>query len=209
MTETKISSFSVEVNLIDLESDNSGNSLLDAYILAPEGLAMEFGVAGGGTINQLAGIKPERKIYGFDAFKWRVGAECGNDVDEWPGRTEASKVAPIRARVAGILQRQLFAEGSDVKAQQPLFQIDPAPYRVALASAQAALAKSQANEVQAKAQADRSKPLAEAQAVDREISGDRPAKAVDTWFMRTVGKVVALRSPMPWDAGAGGRPSCS
>ena len=41
MTETKISSFSVEVNLIDLESDNSGNSLLDAYILAPEGLAME------------------------------------------------------------------------------------------------------------------------------------------------------------------------
>ena len=89
-------------------------------------------------------------------------------VSEWPGRTEASKVAPIRARVAGILQRQLFAEGSDVKAQQPLFQIDPAPYRVALASAQAALAKSQANEVQAKAQADRSKPLAEAQAVSQQ-----------------------------------------
>lgn len=89
-------------------------------------------------------------------------------VREWPGRTEASKVAPIRARAAGILLRQLFAEGSDVKAQQPLFQIDPAPYRVALASAQAALAKSQANEMQAKAQAERSKPLAEAQAVSQQ-----------------------------------------
>jgi hypothetical protein len=33
------------------------------------------------------------------------------------------------------------------------------------------------------------------------VSGDRPAKAVDTWFMRTVGKVVALRSPMPWPKG--------
>ena len=29
-----------------------------------------------------------RDTYGFDAFKWRVGAECGNDIDEWPGRTE-------------------------------------------------------------------------------------------------------------------------
>ena len=89
-------------------------------------------------------------------------------VREWPGRTEASKVALIRARVSGILQRQLFVEGSDVKVQQPLFQIDPAPYRVALASAQAALAKAEANWVQAKAQADRSKPLAEAQAVSQQ-----------------------------------------
>jgi L-alanine-DL-glutamate epimerase-like enolase superfamily enzyme len=36
---------------------------------------------------------------GFDAFKWRVGAECGHDVDEWPGRTEA--VVPIVARALG------------------------------------------------------------------------------------------------------------
>jgi membrane fusion protein (multidrug efflux system) len=77
-------------------------------------------------------------------------------------------VALIRARVSGIVQRQLFAEGSDVKAQQPLFQIDPAPYRVALASAQATLAKAEANVVQTKAQADRYKPLAEAQAVSQQ-----------------------------------------
>ncbi len=36
---------------------------------------------------------------GFDAFKWRVGAECGHDVDEWPGRTEA--IVPVVARALG------------------------------------------------------------------------------------------------------------
>jgi len=36
---------------------------------------------------------------GFDAFKWRVGAECGHDIDEWPGRTEA--VVPIVSRALG------------------------------------------------------------------------------------------------------------
>ncbi len=36
---------------------------------------------------------------GFDAFKWRVGAECGRDVDEWPGRTE--EVVPVVARALG------------------------------------------------------------------------------------------------------------
>ena len=40
-----------------------------------------------------------RDQYGFDAFKWRVGAECGNDVDEWPGRTE--EVVPVVARALG------------------------------------------------------------------------------------------------------------
>ena len=36
---------------------------------------------------------------GFDAFKWRVGAECGNDIDEWPGRTE--EVVPVVSRALG------------------------------------------------------------------------------------------------------------
>jgi L-alanine-DL-glutamate epimerase-like enolase superfamily enzyme len=36
---------------------------------------------------------------GFDAFKWRVGAECGHDIDEWPGRTEL--VVPTVARALG------------------------------------------------------------------------------------------------------------
>jgi L-alanine-DL-glutamate epimerase-like enolase superfamily enzyme len=39
---------------------------------------------------------------GFDAFKWRVGAECGHDVDEWPGRTEAIVPKVARALGAGV-----------------------------------------------------------------------------------------------------------
>ena len=40
-----------------------------------------------------------RDTFGFDAFKWRVAAECGRDVDEWPGRTE--EVVPVVARALG------------------------------------------------------------------------------------------------------------
>ena len=40
-----------------------------------------------------------RDTYGFDAFKWRVGAECGRDQDEWPGRTEA--VVPVVSKALG------------------------------------------------------------------------------------------------------------
>jgi L-alanine-DL-glutamate epimerase-like enolase superfamily enzyme len=40
-----------------------------------------------------------RDEQGFDAFKWRVGAECGHDVDEWPGRTE--EIVPTVARALG------------------------------------------------------------------------------------------------------------
>ncbi len=87
---------------------------------------------------------------------------------ELPGRTEASRVAQVRARVAGILQRQLFREGSEVKAGQPLFEIDAAPYQATLASAKAALARAEANLMQAQAQAERYKPLIEANAISQQ-----------------------------------------
>ena len=58
-------------------------------------------------------------------------------ITELPGRLEASRVAQVRARAAGILQKRLFREGSDVKAGQPLFEIDASPYQATLASAQA------------------------------------------------------------------------
>ena len=89
-------------------------------------------------------------------------------VTELPGRTEASRVAQVRARAAGIVQRRLFREGSDVRAGQPLFQIDDAPYRAALASAQAALARAEANALQARANAERARPLYEGQAMSQQ-----------------------------------------
>jgi len=89
-------------------------------------------------------------------------------VTELPGRLEASRVAQVRARVAGIVLKRLFVEGSDVKAGQPLFQIDSAPYQATVSSAQATLARAQANLTQATAQVERYKPLVEANAVSKQ-----------------------------------------
>ena len=87
---------------------------------------------------------------------------------ELPGRLEASRVAQVRARAAGILQKRLFNEGSEVKAGQPLFQIDSAPYQASAASARAVLARAEANLTQAAAQAERYKPLMEANAISKQ-----------------------------------------
>ena len=87
---------------------------------------------------------------------------------ELPGRVEPVRVAQVRARVNGLVLRRLFTEGSEVKAGQSLFQIDPAPYAAALNSARAALGKAQANLTQAAAQAERYKPLVEANAVSKQ-----------------------------------------
>lgn len=84
---------------------------------------------------------------------------------ELPGRVEALRVAQVRARVNGVVLKRLFQEGSDVKAGQGLFQIDPAPYKAALDSAQAVLARAQANRAIATELAQRYKPLAEAKAI--------------------------------------------
>ena len=53
---------------------------------------------------------------------------------ELSGRTSAYLVAEVRPQVGGIIQKRLFTEGSDVKAGQALFQIDPALYQAALAT---------------------------------------------------------------------------
>ncbi|MES2281667.1 MAG: efflux RND transporter periplasmic adaptor subunit [Pseudomonadota bacterium] len=89
-------------------------------------------------------------------------------VTELPGRLEASRVAQVRARAAGILQKRLFREGSDVKAGQPLFSIDPAPYAAAAASAKAGQARAEANAAQTTALAERYKNLVEANAVSKQ-----------------------------------------
>lgn len=89
-------------------------------------------------------------------------------VTELPGRVEASRVAQVRARAAGILQQRLFKEGSDVKAGQALFRIDEAPYAAALDSTKANQAKAEANLAQTQAQLDRYKPLVEANAISKQ-----------------------------------------
>ncbi|MGH8853638.1 MAG: efflux RND transporter periplasmic adaptor subunit [Telluria sp.] len=87
---------------------------------------------------------------------------------ELPARAEPVRTAQVRARVNGVVLKRLFTEGSEVKQGQSLFQIDPAPYQAQLAAAQADLGRAQATLVQAAAQADRYKPLVEANAISKQ-----------------------------------------
>lgn len=76
-----------------------------------------------------------------------------------PGRTNAYFVAQVRARVDGIVLKRAFKEGSDVKAGQQLYQIDPKPYQAMLDSAQASLQKVRSALPALVATADRYKAL--------------------------------------------------
>jgi membrane fusion protein (multidrug efflux system) len=87
---------------------------------------------------------------------------------ELPARVEPVRVAQVRARVNGVVLKRTFQEGSEVKAGQTLFQIDPAPYQAALNSARANVGKAEANLNQAATQAARYKPLVEANAVSKQ-----------------------------------------
>ncbi|MFC3124903.1 efflux RND transporter periplasmic adaptor subunit [Pseudoroseomonas globiformis] len=84
-----------------------------------------------------------------------------------PGRTVAFQVAEVRPQVGGVLRERLFREGEAVEAGQKLFQIDPAPYRAQLASAEAGLERAQAQLSSARVTATRYAPLVRQNAVSR------------------------------------------
>ena len=146
----------------------SKSTLLRAWRAACVSVSMAFLLAacGAKTDGQAAapgGARPAVEVGVITVRPHTVGL-----VTELPGRLEASRVAQVRARVAGILQKRLFREGSDVKAGERLFEIDSAPYRASLSSAEASLARALANLTQAAAQAERYKPLVEANAVSKQ-----------------------------------------
>jgi membrane fusion protein (multidrug efflux system) len=87
---------------------------------------------------------------------------------ELPGRVEPVRVAQVRARVNGVVLKRQFVEGSEVRAGQPLFLIDPAPYQAALDTAKAQLARAQASLAQTTATAERYRPLAAANAISQQ-----------------------------------------
>lgn len=90
------------------------------------------------------------------------------DWDEYVGRFEAIQDAEIRPRASGTIQDVLFSDGQRVSQGQALFQIDPRPYRAALASAKAQVLKAQASLANLRSVAARSEALLKAQAVSRE-----------------------------------------
>jgi membrane fusion protein (multidrug efflux system) len=83
------------------------------------------------------------------------------------GRTEGSREVQVRARVSGILERQLFNEGDAVAAGAPLFRIERAPFEIELASARGALAQELAREELAQQESERLKGLADRRAISQ------------------------------------------
>ena len=94
---------------------------------------------------------------------------------ELPGRTSPHLIAEVRPQVGGIIQKRLFAEGGEVKAGQVLYQIDPASYEAALASAKAAQAKAEATLGAARLKAERYQDLVKIKAVSEQDNDDAQA----------------------------------
>ena len=103
-------------------------------------------------------------------------------ITEHSGKATALLVAEVRPQVGGIIQKQLFEEGSQVKAGQTLYQIDPALYQATLDTAKANLARAEANAFAAKLLAQRYAELVQSKAVSRQeydnaAAGANQAKA--------------------------------
>ena len=97
--------------------------------------------------------------------------------EDLPARVAPFQVAEIRPQVSGIVQRRLFEQGTDVSAGQPLFEINPAPFRAEVETAEAALQKAEAELANARAQSARLESLVRGQSVSRQAYDDAVSKS--------------------------------
>ncbi len=97
-----------------------------------------------------------------------------------PGRVTAFQTAEVRPQVGGIVKRRVYAEGTEVKAGSVLYELDPATYQAAYASASASLAKANALAKQAKLIAKRYEGLVAIKAVSQQENDDAQASAAQT-----------------------------
>jgi membrane fusion protein (multidrug efflux system) len=91
------------------------------------------------------------------------------------GRAEGSREVEVRARVSGILERQLFREGDAVRAGAPMYRIERAPFEIALQRAKAALAETQARRERAAVEAGRLRKLLADRAISQREYDDAAA----------------------------------
>jgi membrane fusion protein, multidrug efflux system len=103
-------------------------------------------------------------------------------VRELPGRIAPTRVAEVRPRVSGIVVERLFRQGSEVKAGDPLYRIDPRPFEVEVMASEAGLAKAEAALMQAQQQARRIAMLTSQRAApeaenEKTIAAERQAQA--------------------------------
>jgi membrane fusion protein (multidrug efflux system) len=105
-----------------------------------------------------------------------VAAQTIPDDPEFIGQAEASRIIEIRSQVTGIIKSFSFREGRDVKKGDRLYQIDPVPFKAAVASATAMVAQAEARVVQATQHFARVKPLLAEQAVSQKDMDDAVAE---------------------------------
>lgn len=96
---------------------------------------------------------------------------------EYVGQTAGYREVEVRSRVNGIVMRRNYKEGTPVKRGQSLFTIDPAPFQVAVARAEADLGVAQARLDQARRDVARLKPVLEAKAVSQKELDDAMSAA--------------------------------
>jgi membrane fusion protein (multidrug efflux system) len=97
--------------------------------------------------------------------------------NELPGRTSPYLTSDVRPQINGIIKSRLFKEGGSVRQGQPLYEIDPAPYRAAFDQAKAQLASAEANLLTTKAKAERYADLIKVNGVARQDYDDAVAAA--------------------------------
>lgn len=95
----------------------------------------------------------------------------------WPARINALQTAQIRPQVGGIVTARLFSQGSEVIAGQPLFQIDPAPFKADVEMAEAVLVRAEAAYHQLKLRAQRLNQLQKNGAISQQDYDDAQANA--------------------------------
>jgi len=92
--------------------------------------------------------------------------------EDLPGRVAALRVAEIRPQVSGIVRQRLFEQGAEIQAGDPLFQINPAPFKADAEMAAAALQRAEAALARAQVQTRRLEPLVQAEAISRQTYDD-------------------------------------
>ena len=103
-------------------------------------------------------------------------AEALPITSELPGRIAPTRIAEVRPRVNGILIERVFTQGSLVKKGDVLYRIDPKPFEVQVASAEATLRRAEAVQMQARQLADRQQQLKKANVTSAQQFEDAMAK---------------------------------
>jgi len=137
-------------------------------------LPLILAVIGSTGCRQEAGSTPAEEVSQVEVVT--VQTQTVPDEPEFIGQAEASRPVEIRPQVTGILKAVLYPEGRDVKKGARLYQIEPVPFKAAVASAKAKIAQAEARVVQARQDLARVKPLLAEQAVSQKDVDDAVAE---------------------------------